>query len=785
MGSTPGHRGRAHLACLAIIVGLTVAWFFPLFQGSSYSAVPGYENAVYPWAASSNGQTFYPQSDQAALSLPWQTTLSNSLKHGSIPLWNNESFGGQPLFANGSSALAYPPRLILAKTVSPTTAYNVLSFLHVLLAGVFTYWLLADLELSPLAALFGAVAWMFGAYTLGWLELEVVAPLFAWLPAGLVTMRRAVLGSRRWVVPAAASIAMLLVSTHLLFADISAVVICLYGACLALALLVPKWRRTHSWRAFDAPAKAAGSAVLGIGLAAFVLVPTASVLSDISRQTLTFSQVTQGYNLTFADLRYALWPAPLPVTTAEMQWGLGFAGTITAVLAVIGLFLRRSGAGLGRGLAIGGLLVALGGPVGYVAFLVIPGLNVFHPYSRMLFVFDLGLAVLGAVGLDAVMRWIAGRQPATHESPPRHDGAGSGYTARWWISRGVAVVLIGVTAYQLGSYGRSINPPFLPTTAHYELRTTPLISALKGPNTGIAGWSNRVLPANYSTGPFESPMLDSDDPLIFGIDSANGYDSSVPTRTVDLWRVVAGEAPDEVVATKLDGAFDPTYNARITRFDLLPRLGVNQLALTPLAAAQSSVTNEIQSLGWKPTYSGPDGSLFTWSGAPTGPTVVFNSRHVASDAAALSAFTDPAFDYHHEVILQGTGTATAEPGGTFTIHSAHQGVNGAQVTVESSKAGWLVIPDMWDPGWTATVNGSSATVERANFNQQAVAVPAGTSTVVLTYRPVGLTKGMIISGTSVLVCVGLLAWPTRRSRRSMPEGTYRRYPAVEKIPEPV
>ena len=620
-GKPSEHRARAHLACLAIIAGLTVAWFFPLFQGSSYSAVPGYENAVYPWAASSNGQVFYPQSDQAALSLPWQTTLSDSLDHGSIPLWNNESFGGQPLFANGSSALAYPPRLILADTVSPTTAYNVLSFLHVLLAGVFTYWLLADLELSPLAALFGAVAWMFGAYTLGWLELEVVAPLFAWLPAGLVTMRRAVLRSRRWIVAAAASIAMLLVSTHLLFADISAVVICLYGGCLALARFVPTWRRTHSWRALDAPARAAGSAALGIGLAAFVLVPTASVLSDISRQTLSFSQVTQGYDVTFADLRYALWPAPLPITTAEMQWGLGFAGTVTAVLALIGLVLRRGGAGLGRGLAIGGLLVAVGGPVGYVAFALIPGLNVFHPYSRMLFVFDLGLAVLGAVGLDAVMRWIAGRRPAVGEPNGSDQVGGVRHTARWWISRGVAVVLIGVTAFQLGSYGRSINPPFLPTKATYELHTTPLITALKGPSRGVAGWPNRVLPANYSAGPFASPMLDSDDPLIFGIDSANGYDSSVPTRTVDLWRVVAGEAPREVVATKLDGAFDPSYNARITRFELLPRLGVNQLALTPGAAAQSSVTKEIQSLGWKPTYSGPDGSLFAWTGAPTGPTV--------------------------------------------------------------------------------------------------------------------------------------------------------------------
>jgi hypothetical protein len=705
------------------------------------------------------------------LSLPWQAELTDALKSGTIPWWNSESFGGQPLYANGSSALLYPPRLLLAKTVSPTAAHNLLSFMHVALAGLFCYWLLADLELSPLAALFGSIAWMFGAFTLGWLQLEVVAPLFAWLPAGLVTMRRSILRSGRWVVAAAASIAMLFISTHLLFADICVVTICLYGGSIAAALAVRKWRQRHGWRALAAPAKAAASAVVGVGLAAFVLGPTAYALRINARQALSFSETTQ---LPPSDLKYMLWPPSLPITAPEMQWGLGFAGTLTAALAVIGLVLRRKGSGLGRGMTIGAVLVAIGGPVSLLAYKLIPGMNVFRPYSRLLFVFDLGLAVLGAVGLDAVMRWIAGPNRAAAEGASGLVVSKwyAGHTERWWMSRFIAVMVIGVTALQLGSYGREINAPFLPSKASLTFPVTPLIRVLKSGNGGVSGWPNRVLPAsNGFNGGFQPPMLDGNDSLIFGIQSAQGYDSSVPSRTMDVWSVVDGGNPDAVIATKLQGAYKPSFYATTVRYDLLVRLGVDRIALTPAAAELPSVIQVLQALGWKRIYAGIDGTVYAWTGPPAGPTVVFDAEHIANDSTALKVFTSSGFDYRGGVIIDGVGSSSSTSG-SATVTSARLGVNSAQIAVRSSKPGWLVVPNMWDPGWSATVNGVPVAVQRANFNEQAIAVPAGRSVAILRYRPVGLTAGLIISGISVMTCVAVLLWPfTARARRRRIQGS--------------
>ena len=691
------------------------------------------------------------------------------MRSGTIPLWNPDSFGGQPLYSDGSSAFAYPPKLLLADTVSPTAAHDILSVLHVTLAGLFTYWLLVDLEVSPLAALLGAVAWMFGSFTLAWLQLEVVAPLFAWFPAGLVTMRRAVTRSWMWVPVAALSIGMLFLSTHLLFADICMVAICAYGGLLAVSHLIRRWRSGERSTAVLAALRGASAAVLGIGVASVVLVPTAYALKDISRQPLTFGEITKTFILSPLDLKYAILPPGLPITDPKMEWGMAFVGTLTAIFALVGLVLRRKGSGLGRGLVIGAVAIAVGGPVSWLAYRVIPGMNVFRPYSRLLFVFDMGVVVLGAVGLDAAMRAVAGsthpdgsvhRHSATRVAADPDDGGSPGCSVSWsWPSP---------HCNSASTAGRSTPRSFRPRLVARSTSPPPRCAAAG--RGFVAGWPNRVLPANDSLNGWQPPMLDSNVSLIFDVGSASGYDSSVPTRTVDLWRVVSGESPDGVIATKLAGAFQPTFDAPRVRFDLLPRVGVDQIALTPAASALPAVTGALGRVGLEGRLLGTRRDR-----VPVDGTAHRAGGRVPGDggdqrADALVAFARPDFDYRKEVILEGSRSLAASATGTATVTSATEGFNTASITTQASRAGLLVVPEMWDKGWSATVNGRTVPVLRANFNQQAVRVPGGTASVELTFRPVGLAKGVVITAASLAVCAGIALWGIvrrmRRSRRS-------------------
>ena len=87
-----------------------------------------------------------------------------------------------------------------------------------------------------------------------------------------------------------------------------------------------------------------------------------------------------------------------------------------------------------------------------------------------------------------------------------------------------------------------------------------------------------------------------------------------------------------------------------------------------------------------------------------------------------------------------------------------------------------MVPDSWDAGWQATVNGRSAPVLRANYDQQAVAVPPGDVRVTLRYRPPGLRLGGLLSLLGVLAVAVLLVAPWGRSRRRSPGRSRRRSP---------
>ena len=77
------------------------------------------------------------------------------------------------------------------------------------------------------------------------------------------------------------------------------------------------------------------------------------------------------------------------------------------------------------------------------------------------------------------------------------------------------------------------------------------------------------------------------------------------------------------------------------------------------------------------------------------------------------------------------------------------------VETESSGPAFLVLADTFDPGWSATVDGSPAPIRPAYVAFRAVALKAGPHTVEFTYRPAGFTLGLVISIIGVALAVFL------------------------------
>lgn len=90
------------------------------------------------------------------------------------------------------------------------------------------------------------------------------------------------------------------------------------------------------------------------------------------------------------------------------------------------------------------------------------------------------------------------------------------------------------------------------------------------------------------------------------------------------------------------------------------------------------------------------------------------------------------------------------------------------IEVESSRAGLLVVGEAWYPGWRATVSGRQAACLQANGWMRAVAVPAGRSQVVLSFRSRYLPLGATISLVSLALCLAARAGVRAGRLRSSP-----------------
>jgi len=152
--------------------------------------------------------------------------------------------------------------------------------------------------------------------------------------------------------------------------------------------------------------------------------------------------------------------------------------------------------------------------------------------------------------------------------------------------------------------------------------------------------------------------------------------------------------------------------------------------------------------------------------------VVGAARFVPDDEAgteaALALMRDPSFDPRQTIVIAGSGedqTDAAQGHAELRAVSAEQ----IAVHVEADAPAYLLLLDAYYPGWTATVNGEPAAVLRANVMFRAVAIPAGTSEVILTYQPQWYPAALI-GGAVVWAGVLIAAAALARARPAAPDG---------------
>jgi hypothetical protein len=793
-------RGHREYVAAAALFGLLVLVFFsPIFTShKTFSTVHELQQRAYPWYDPQHPtkNPYYVQSDQAAVYYPWEVLTDNNLRtHGDLPLWDPQSFAGHPLYANGQTGFAYPPRLVLANLVSPAWAHDLYLMFHLWLGGLAMFALMKEFGARFAGALLSGVAWSFSSFSAFWIQLENFAVVLALLPFVILCIHRwharrswralAVGGLLLGVVFVGGSPEISLPCFVLAFA---------YAACLSVTRLVVEWRHLTARKRLVIGAAPGVLGVVALAVAAVALLPFLALQSRYAREPFTLAENLKlgGSKVVPGDFLHTFVPVKLPLVTTNTAV---FIGSIAGLLAIIGFVRRRPGAGLGRGIVLFLIIFFSVPPFQWLVYNGVPKLNFVGGLGRLLFVWVFAAAILAGLGLDTVVAAVRRRSKDWTADPAAPDPRAASNPfgddrlpwERWSallrrrLAPGarraaptvVAMACVGLTATQLLVYMRDANPPFPPRSRSHLFPDTPAITAVReaiGPTPG----RERVLPLTGPTGgPPVTVPLPWATPLALDLPSAGGYESAVPKDTSDLWRFVTGESLAAIQRNPIRYAFGP-YFERDTRMDLLARVGVAAVLTEPNVSFSAA---ELEAWGLREAYRGTDGVVFEVADRPGRAFVVDRAVRVDDTDQALRRFVEPGFDWRREVIVEDAGgardggTATADAAGATAgrVRWLTDSADELRLEVRSEKPGWLVVLDSWDPGWSASVDGEGADMVRADHNFRAVRVPAGTSIVRMSYQPPGLVVGAAVSGVTVaLIAIALVAPPLRRlaSRRS-------------------
>lgn len=133
---------------------------------------------------------------------------------------------------------------------------------------------------------------------------------------------------------------------------------------------------------------------------------------------------------------------------------------------------------------------------------------------------------------------------------------------------------------------------------------------------------------------------------------------------------------------------------------------------------------------------------------------------------ALSLLTSAAVDPRQVALLETSPPqlAPAAAGATETVTYARSEPDRMEIDVVAGAPALLVLSEIWDAGWTATVDGVSAPVYLADHALRAVPVAAGEHTVVLAYTPPYLRLGLVLLAVTLLVFAAAISWLRYRSR---------------------
>ena len=775
------HISRRRLDALAVgLLALVCAGFYwrILFGGA--------------WMPSGGG-------DLVSFLWPTYTFAAHSLRSGVLPLWNPYLYSGMPFAADNQSGLFYPVNLLVFLLVPNLTYFvmELMSVLHVWWAGVGMYVLLRTMNARRLPAFAGALAWMFSdVFVIHFGNYNLIA-VAAWLPLIFAAFRRAVSslsheaarkrgrGGDRGLRCALAAGALWGVAALAGHGQVTLFIGLWLGGYTLFVTLAPFFRNQEkSGRAMLVRPLVlfALTGLVAFAFAALMFIPAYEMTRYTGRAVLDYEEAAR-YSLPPAGLLGLVVPgffgrgagawAPWP------RVEVGYAGVLTLVLAVVGITVKRKVERSGERIFLAAavlvaFLLAFGGYSALHGWLYrfVPGLSQLRAPARAVLLADFALAILAGLGLDALMSPLARYARAILRTLGRVVvGIAVGLAG---IGLPLSYYLIAQSAYDAGLAHRYTLVMNGVVFGVILLVASALVLAAR------RGWWARpsrigaiaiVVLATDLVVLGSSVDVEKNDPTLGYSRTAaidflrrDGEPFRIDSTSAPAWQPDAGAMYG---VADISGIFNPLGLAAYNTYTggMGPRGSplYNLLNVKYVLAEKGKPPGDAR---FVPVFNGdPQIDIYLNTAALPRAMLIYRSIRVSSGEEAWTAIHRPDFDPSREVVIEGgpvlDGTSS---GGMLTIRRLD--ADDVELDATTSAPVYLVLSEVYYPGWRAQVDGRIAKVLPANFAFRAVYLEPGTHHVRLFFLPASWIVGLAIS--LVTWCALLVAAVLEARRNRLP-----------------
>ncbi|HYP60901.1 MAG TPA: hypothetical protein VEQ36_10790 [Thermomicrobiales bacterium] len=747
--------------------------------------------------------------DNLTFYLPWYTELGKSLRSLDIPGWIPTTLSGAPMAGDPQSGWGYLPAMVIMTAFPSLFGYKLFLMFHLLFAALTSYLYARNLGMAPIGAMTTGIVFTFGNFLERTSCCTIHMQVAIWIPAVFLCIDRSQRATTRnsrlgWLLLAgvgSGQIAAGWVGQGAYYGGLAVAAYLLYRF-----LIAPLRQASIRSRIIQLVSSGVVIGAISGSLAATAILPRLDV---VSRSTLANlyddgAGARSGIGWSVAVLA----ERALGEAVREGRWYLGVVSLAMAIMAP--LLLRRRDVTFFAVYTLAVLsLIVKGSPL-ITAFSLLPQFRSLHSHSpdRIYIILFIGPAVLAGFLVDALgdrRRRSPGhsRVILVAELPavlmigalilvqarqgvwlPLYQvvlvfavcvvvGLGL-LRVRAWMA---PAAIVGVIALLLADMPGGAAWTRLTDQGNRDSASQTIDRYLE-PN-GAARWlqarrdegevfrffgydlASLTIPIRretYAVGhyrPQTASVLVNNRGISFNLDDIQGYNPVQIRRYVTYFRYLNNQSQSYHTSNVLENGIDsPLLNMLNVRYIVAPaQIPPGRPDLIHLTQRYRTVYLDDTSR----ILENPDALPRTW---------IVHEAVKTRTGQILPQFVDASVDPGSTVLIDSEVPAldAAVPGVAETVEIVHTSNDEIRLRVNAASRGMVILSEIWDPGWTVTVDGNEAKIYRADFLFRGVVVDQGAHEIVLRF-PATKVKQTLLFYLIPLIAFGLLGIVALRDRR--------------------